>query len=174
MCLPRDLLPFSSLIVSPLQGTWTYSHTDLSLSMQPEDALVPVLRKYGPPPSMYLQESIPNTGPTNSTATADDDVDTASVPSLEVASLRLPMLLDLDKIRRRASELVRSRPASTPSGSIVRANNTIHQGRQSEAIELAPIPPTPPHPSVIVAFRPPVYVRPDRFHSNYFETQPLL
>ncbi len=95
---------------------------------------VPVLRKDGPTPNLYLHES-----------SALDTADTASISSLELASLRVPGYKGGEHVRRRASELSRLRPAVARDG----------------AIELTPIPPVDPTASStgLASYAPPAYLR---------------
>lgn len=111
-----------SSVSSNMQRT---GRTDIPLSVQSDLVEVPVLRKEGPAPSLFLHESALDT---------DDnpgELDSASVSSMEVASLRLPT----DKMRRRTSETVaRARPH------IHTENSADYYHPQGTAIELAPIP----------------------------------
>ena len=85
-----------STTTGPVPPSSSRSRTgDGPLIWQPDLVEVPVLRKEGPPLSSFLHES------------AIDMTDSASVSSLEVASLRLPPTKD--QIRRRGSDLQLSR-----------------------------------------------------------------
>ncbi|KAF7791640.1 hypothetical protein EIP86_002660 [Pleurotus ostreatoroseus] len=99
----------------------TPARRESSLAGPPQSQLieVPVLRKDGPSPNIYLHDS-----------SALDTAETASISSLELASLRVPGFKSEEHVRRRASELSRVRPA------VARAD--------SDAIELTPIPPFDP------------------------------
>lgn len=92
------------------------AHADLPRILQPDLVEVPVLRKNGPGPDLYLSE------------TAVDVTDSASVSSMEVASLRVPNMLPGDKVRRRGSELSRARPSN------------LRPDSEHEALELQPLP----------------------------------